>query len=222
VSDRILLVEDDIALGQQVVETLSRAGFEPHWLQDGDAARAINPDDYRMIILDLMLPGTYGMDLLKRYRVKSEVPVLILSARDDTADKIRGLKLGADDYVTKPFFPEELIARVHACLRRPTLVGTERLIVGPIQVDLERREVTTSDGILSLTPVELEILSLLARRKGSPVTRDALVDAALDPAHDGSRRTLDVHISRLRSKLGTDAAQLETVWGIGYRLSESR
>ena len=218
-SNRILLVEEDVALGQLVVQTLSQAGFDPQWVQDGDAARDLDPDDYRVIVLDLMLPGTYGMDLLKRYRMKSEVPVLILSARDDTADKIRGLKLGADDYVTKPFFPEELVARIQACLRRPNLVGTERLVVGAIQVDLERREVSNAAGSLSLTPVEFEILALLARRKGSAVTREALVDAALDPAQDGSRRTLDVHISRLRSKLGKDAIQLETVWGIGYRLS---
>lgn len=219
-SDRILLVEDDAALGQQVVDALSRAGFEPDWVQDGDDARELEPDDYRLIVLDLMLPGTYGMDLLKRYRRKSEVPVLILSARDDTADKIRGLELGADDYVTKPFFPEELLARIQACLRRPNLSSTERLVVGAIVIDFERREVTASSGALSLTPVELEILSTLARRKGAAVTRDALVDAALDPAQDSSRRTLDVHISRLRNKLGEDAVQLETVWGIGYRLSE--
>jgi two-component system response regulator MtrA len=221
VSNRILLVEDDLALGQQVVQTLSQAGFDPHWIQDGDAARGVDPDEYRVIVLDLMLPGTYGMDLLKHYRVKSEVPVLILSARDDTADKIRGLKLGADDYVTKPFFPEELVARIQACLRRPNLVGTERIAVGAISIDLVSREVTHSDGKLSLTPVEFAIIALLARRKGSAVTRDALVGAALDPAHDASRRTLDVHVSRLRSKLGKDAAQLQTVWGIGYRLSEN-
>ena len=220
-SDRILLVEDDAALGQQVVDALSRAGFEPDWVQDGDDARELEPDDYRLIVLDLMLPGTYGMDLLKRYRRKSEVPVLILSARDDTADKIRGLELGADDYVTKPFFPEELLARIQACLRRPNLSSTERLVVGAIVIDFERREVTASSGALSLTPVELEILSTLARRKGAAVTRDALVEAALDPAQDSSRRTLDVHISRLRTKLGDDAVQLETVWGIGYRLSEA-
>jgi DNA-binding response OmpR family regulator len=105
-------------------------------------------------------------------------------------------------------------------LRRPNLVDTERVVVGAIQIDLKAREVVASDGPLSLTPVEFEILALLARRKGSAVTRDALVDAALDPGHDASRRTLDVHISRLRGKLGTNAAQLETVWGIGYRLSE--
>ena len=220
-SDRILLVEDDRALGQQVVETLSRAGFEPHWVQDGDDARALEPDDYRIIVLDLMLPGTYGMDLLKRYRAKSEVPVLILSARDDTADKIRGLQLGADDYVTKPFFPEELLARIQACLRRPNLSASERLVVGAIVVDLERHEVSVAGSPISLTPVELEILSVLARRKGAAVTREALVEAALDPAQDSSRRTLDVHISRLRNKLGEHAEQLQTVWGIGYRLSES-
>ncbi len=219
-SDRILLVEDDLALGQQVVDTLSRAGFEPHWVQDGDDARFLEPDDYRIIVLDLMLPGTYGMDLLKRYRATSEVPVLILSARDDTADKIRGLELGADDYVTKPFFPEELLARIHACLRRPNLTSSERVVVGAIRIDFERREVTGSQGPLTLTPVELEILSTLARRKGAAVSRDALVDAALDPAQENSRRTLDVHISRLRTKLGDDAEQLETVWGIGYRLSD--
>jgi two-component system response regulator MtrA len=221
VPNRILLVEDDVALGQQVVQTLSQAGFDPHWVQDGDAARDVDPDDYRLIILDLMLPGVYGMDLLKRYRLKSEVPVLILSARDDTSDKIRGLKLGADDYVTKPFFPEELIARIQACLRRPNLVDTQRLAVGSIQIDLKRREARTTAGALSLTPVEFEILALLARRKDSAVSRDAIVDAVLDPAHDGSRRTLDVHISRLRSKLGDAAAQLETVWGIGYRLADT-
>jgi len=219
VPNRILLVEDDVALGQQVVQTLSQAGFDPHWVQDGDEARDVDPDDYRVIVLDLMLPGTYGMDLLKRYRVKSEVPVLILSARDDTSDKIRGLKLGADDYVTKPFFPEELVARIQACLRRPNLVDTQRFTVGVIQIDLERREARTTAGTLSLTPVEFEILALLARRKGSAVSRDAIVDAVLDPGHDGSRRTLDVHVSRLRSKLGDAATQLETVWGIGYRLA---
>ena len=220
-SNRILLVEDDVALGQQVVDSLRDAGFEPHWVQDGDDARNLRPDDYRIIVLDLMLPGTYGMDLLKRYRQKSEVPVLILSARDDTADKIRGLRLGADDYVTKPFFPEELLARIHACLRRPNLSASERFVVGAIVVDLERREVTLAGSPVSLTPVELEILSVLARRKGAAVTREALVEAALDPAQDSSRRTLDVHISRLRNKLGEHAEQLQTVWGIGYRLSES-
>ena len=216
--NRILLVEDDEALGRQVCDTLSRAGFDPHWVRDGDAARELDPNTYSVVVLDLMLPGTYGMDLLRLYRRRSEVPVLILSARDDTADKIRGLKLGADDYVTKPFFPEELVARVQACVRRPNLVGSDQAAAGSIRIDLERRVASTSAGALSLTPVEFDILALLVRRKGSAVSRDAIVDAVLDPSLDGSRRTLDVHISRLRTKLGDAAGQLETVWGIGYRL----
>ncbi|MEM7136746.1 MAG: response regulator transcription factor [Myxococcota bacterium] len=220
-SNRILLVEDDEALGNQVSDSLSQAGFDPHWVADGDDARDLRPDDYCAIILDLMLPGTYGMDLLKRYRAKSEVPVLILSARDDTSDKIRALKLGADDYVTKPFFPEELLARVHACLRRPNLIETERVAVGAISIDFDKREVRSHGEALALTPVEFDVLALLARRKGSAVSRDAIVDAALDGAHEGSRRTLDVHVSRIRRKLGEAADQLETVWGIGYRLVET-
>ncbi|MGB5813283.1 MAG: response regulator transcription factor, partial [Polyangiales bacterium] len=172
------------------------------------------------IVLDLMLPGTYGMDLLKKYRATSEVPVLILSARDDTADKIRGLKLGADDYVTKPFFPEELIARIQACLRRPNFVETTSMKIGAIHIDLEGRQVRLEDTVVSFTQVEFDIVALLARRKGSAVSRDAIVDAVLDAAHEGSRRTLDVHISRIRSKLGDASAQLETVWGIGYRLGD--
>lgn len=219
-TNRILLVEDDEALGQQVWETLLQAGFDPHWVRDGDQARTLEPDDYCAVVLDLMLPGTYGMDLLKKYRRTSETPVLILSARDDTSDKIRGLKLGADDYVTKPFFPEELIARVQACLRRPNLVDTKRVAVGAVQIDFERREARTSEEVLMLTPVEYEILAMLARRKGSAVSRDAIVDTVLDSAHEGSRRTLDVHISRLRRKLGLASGQLETVWGIGYRLND--
>lgn len=219
-TDRILLVEDDEALGHQVSDTLSQAGFDPHWVRDGDEASALEPNRYCAIVLDLMLPGTYGMDLLRKYRRTSEVPVLILSARDDTSDKIRGLKLGADDYVTKPFFPEELVARVQACLRRPNLVDTKRVAVGSLRIDLERHEVRSEDELLSLTRVEYEILALLARRKGSAVSRDAIVDAALDPSSEGSRRTLDVHISRLRRKLGMASGQLETVWGIGYRLND--
>lgn len=219
-SDRVLLVEDDAALGEQVVQTLSRAGFDAHWVQDGDEACSLDPNDYRIVILDLMLPGTYGLEVLKRFRAKSEVPVLILSARDDTSDKIRGLKLGADDYVTKPFFPEELLARIQACLRRPTLQESQRIRIGDIRIDLGRREVGTQAGVLSLTPAEFEIIATLARRRGAAVSRDALVAAALDPAQEGGRRTLDVHVSRLRNKLGPAAGQLQTVWGIGYRLTD--
>lgn len=218
-SDRILLVEDDEKLGAQVVSHLTRAGYEPTWIKDGDAARGEDPSRYSLVILDLMLPGTYGLDLLKRYRTSTEVPVLILSAREDSADKVRALKLGADDYVTKPFWPEELLARVAARLRRPTLERREGPTrFGGLVIDLERREVRVDDADVELTKVELDLLTALAKRPGSPMTRAALVDAALDPEAGGNERTLDVHVSRLRKKLGRYGECVATVWGIGYKL----
>ncbi len=218
-SSRILLVEDDEKLGAQIVGHLRRAGFEPTWCKDGDVARSEDPAAYALIVLDLMLPGTYGMDLLKRYRATSEVPVMILSAREDAADKVRALKLGADDYVTKPFWPDELLARISARLRRPTLERRdEPMRFGRLSVDAAKREARLDDVPLELTRVELDLLLALARRPGSPMTRAALVDAALDPEVGGNERTLDVHVSRLRKKLGPLADAIATVWGIGYKL----
>jgi DNA-binding response OmpR family regulator len=217
-ADRILLVEDDPKLGAQVVGYLEEAGFEVTWVQDGDAARAEDPSRYALVILDLMLPGTYGLDLLKRWRDDSDVPVLILSARDHTADKVRGLSLGADDYMTKPFWPGELIARVQARLRRPVLGRSRVVTAGPLTVDLEARRAEVNGAPVALTPVELGILSVLAGRAGSAITRAELVDEVLDPQNPSAERTLDVHVSRLRKKLGPAGDRVATVWGIGYRL----
>lgn len=214
----VLLVEDDEALGRQVVDQLRRADFDVAWLKDGDEARRASLDGLSLVILDLMLPGTYGLDVLRRIRERSEVPVLILSARNDTQDKVRGLALGADDYLGKPFWPEELLARVRARLRRPILSRSDVIEVGPIRVDLASRAVTVAGQAVDLTRTELELLSTLARRAGSALSRQALVAAALDPERQGTERTLDVHVSRLRKKLGEAGDRLETVWGIGYRL----
>ncbi len=165
-----------------------------------------------------MLPGTYGMDLLKIFRQQGDTPVLVLSARQDTSDKVRALKLGADDYLTKPFWPEELVARVRARLRRPELRREDgRQKVGAIVLDGDARTVEVGDEAIELTKAELDVLLALARRPGSAMTRRALVEAALE---QGSERTLDVHVSRLRKKLGTAGAQIATVWGIGYKLLE--
>lgn len=217
---KVLVVEDDEELGAQIRDQLVQAGYEAVWEKDGDAALLQDPSAYALVILDLMLPGTYGMDVLKHYRKKSDVPVIILSARNETTDKVRGLQLGADDYMTKPFWPEELVARVAARLRRPVLQRGERLVVGPIAVDLAKREVAVDGEPVELTRVELEILATLAQRPGSAMSRAALVDAALDPDRQGTERTLDVHVSRLRKKLGEAGARIETVWGVGYRLRE--
>lgn len=218
-SERILVVEDDEKLGASVVASLSREGLDVTWQKDGDEAARLDPHAFDLVILDLMLPGKYGLDLLKLFREQCDVPVLILSARDDASDKVRALKLGADDYVTKPFFPEELVARVRARLRRPSLDRTGALRVPGLVIDVEARVVRLESGEVELTRVELDLLIALARRAGSAITRAALVRAALDPATGGHERTLDVHVSRLRKKLGPVGEQIQTVWGIGYKLS---
>jgi len=219
VSERVLLIEDDEKLGAQVVGHLRRAGYEPTWIKDGDEAARVEPHPFSLIVLDLMLPGTYGMDLLKRFRASSEVPVLILSAREDSSDKVRALKLGADDYVTKPFWPDELLARIAARMRRPALERREPVVTfGLLSIDVERRDVRVDGASIDLTNAELAILLALAKRPGSPMTRAALVDAALDPDSGGNERTLDVHVSRLRKKLGAYGECVATVWGIGYKL----
>jgi len=214
VSERVLLVEDDESLGRQIVGHLEGDGFTVDWIKDGDTALAADPAPYSLVILDLMLPGAYGLDVLKRLREDHDVPVLILSARNETADKVRSLQLGADDYVTKPFWPEELLARVRARLRRPVLQREGVLRTGPLALDLSARRVEVEGETVELTRAEFEILSALARRAGSAVARAWLLDAL----QDGTERTLDVHVSRLRKKLGPAGGLIKTVWNIGYRL----
>ena len=218
---RVLLVEDDEELGAQITSRLAGAGFEPTWWKAGrDLGRDALPE-VELVILDLMLPGTYGMEMLKQLRQHSVVPVLVLSARIDTADKVRALQLGADDYLTKPFWPEELLERVKARLRRPGMARSGVIEAGPLRIDVERREASVGGAPLEPTRIELEILIALAERPGAAITRRALVERVLDPHRDGNERTLDVHVSRLRKKLG-DPALIETVWGIGYRLAARR
>jgi two-component system response regulator MtrA len=219
VADRILVIEDDPELGGQIVASLRRGGFEPTWWQSGRLIEPAQLAGVSLIVLDLMLPGVYGMEILKQLRgAGAEVPVLVLSARNDTADKVRALKLGADDYMTKPFWPEELIERVRARLRRPTLQRGDALEVGGLRLDLATRGVSVDGSAVELTRVEFDLLAALARRPGVAVTRGWLVDHVLDPDREGSERTLDVHVSRLRKKLGA-SVKVETVWGIGYRLA---
>ena len=214
VSERVLLVEDDESLGRQIVGHLEGDGFLVDWIKDGDTALAADPSPYSLVILDLMLPGAYGLDVLKRLREGHDVPVLILSARNETADKVRSLQLGADDYVTKPFWPDELLARVRARLRRPVLQREGVLRTGCLALDLSARRVEVNGEQKELTRAEFDILAALARRAGSAVARAWLLDAL----QDGTERTLDVHVSRLRKKLGPAGALIKTVWNIGYRL----
>jgi two-component system response regulator MtrA len=217
VSQRILIVEDDHKLGLQILERLRGAGYAPHWLDEGRLLSRAELDTYSLVILDLMLPGIYGMDVLKDLRAQSDVPVLVLSARIETSDKIRALKLGADDYITKPFWPEELIERVRARLRRPALARGAGIEIGSLFIDTNRREVLVDRQRVELTRSEFDVLALLAEQPGVAITRRGLAERVLAADRDSCERTLDVHISRLRRKLGPRVS-IETVWGIGYRL----
>jgi len=212
---RVLVVEDDAELGAQIVRHLEGAGLVVRWVRDGKEARDVDLAPFALVVLDLMLPGMYGLDVLKHFRKTSDVPVLMLTARNETSDKVRALALGADDYVTKPFWPEELVARVQARLRRPVMTRGDVVACGSLRIDLAAHTVRVGDTSLELTPVELSLLVALARRPGSAMTRASLVEAALDL---GNERTLDVHVSRLRKKLGDAGPRIATVWGIGYRL----
>ncbi|MBK7401370.1 MAG: response regulator transcription factor [Myxococcales bacterium] len=218
-TQRILLVEDDPELGAQVVADLRRAGYEVDWQTRGTSQHEDLGATYALVILDLMLPGLHGLDMLKQLRVHSDLPVLVLSARNETPDKVRALQLGADDYMTKPFWPDELLERVRARLRRPVLARAGRLEVGRLVLELGARKVWLDGREIDVTRVEFALLSLLAKRPGEAFSRAALVAQALDPERDGTERTLDVHVSRLRKKLG-GGDMIATVWGIGYRLEE--
>jgi two-component system response regulator MtrA len=220
-SDRILLIEDDAQLGAEIVGHLKHAGYDTDWWTEGRKLAAVEARDLALVIVDLMLPQTYGMDILKDLRGWSDVPVLVLSARNDTADKIRALKLGADDYMTKPFWPDELLERVRARLRRPTLRRGEVIELGALHLDRSQREVHVDGQLVDLTRVEFDLLHALAERPGVAVTRSWLVDHVLDPERGGNERLLDAHVSRLRKKLG-GSVPIDTVWGIGYRLGAER
>jgi two-component system response regulator MtrA len=220
-SAKILLVEDDERLGQQIVDRLSNAGFQLEWLRDGVAAIAADPRETALLVLDLMLPGAHGLKVLERWRERCDVPVLVLSAMNEAETKVRALEIGADDYLTKPFWPEELLARVRARLRRPSLHGdgvADVIEVGPIRIDTKAHTAHLEGVTLELTRVEFELLCALARRAGAAIARKWLAENVLDPKRQGDERTLDVHVSRLRKKLGAHGARLATVWGVGYRL----
>lgn len=217
---RVLIVEDDDALASQIDLQLRQLGLTPlRW----SVGRPIHPDyppDVDLVVLDLMLPEVDGFTVLEQLRSVSDVPVLVLSARDGSDDKVRALRLGADDYLCKPFWPEELRERVLARLRRPVLRRSEVLVLGAISIDRRGHRVTVDGELLSLTPTEHAILLELASRPGHAFTRRALAQAALDPDRDGNERSLDAHLSRLRKKLGNGI--IETVWGVGYRLAGPR
>jgi DNA-binding response OmpR family regulator len=217
----IVVVEDDRNIAELVDLYLRNAGFRV--LQAGDAARGLElvaQEKPLLVLFDIGLPGPLdGLQACRELRKTSDVPVVMITARDDEVDRILGLELGADDYLTKPFSPRELVARVRAILRRSEpgrRSSDEPVTVGTVTVDTQRREVTTPEGQVPLTAREFDLLAHFAENPGIVFTRQQLLDAVWGSGWFGDERTVDVHVRQLRRKLG-DALPLTTVWGVGYR-----
>ena len=221
----ILVVEDEPALAESVKYSLEREGFGVEIAPDGEKAlerfRSGQPD---AMVLDLMLPKLSGLDVCRIVRGESSVPILVLTAKDAESDKVAGLELGADDYVTKPFSTRELVSRVRALLRRAGMVAQteadEMLRGGPVEIDVARHEARVRGSSVQLPPKEFELLEAFLRRKGRLLTREFLIEEVWGADYYGDTRTLDVHVKRLRQKIEEDPRtpiHLLTVRGLGYR-----
>jgi len=218
----VIVVEDDPNIADLVEMYLRREGYRV--LQASDGTRGlelVRQERPRMVILDVGLPGGVdGLDVCRQLGANDSPPILILTARDDEVDRVLGLELGADDYVTKPFSPRELVARVKAILRRAEGRGSkvpEVLRAGAVEVDTGRREARLEGDVVALATREFDLLRYLAENAGLALSRRQLLDGVWGPGWYGDERTVDVHVRQLRKKLG-DALPLDTVWGVGYRL----
>jgi DNA-binding response OmpR family regulator len=219
----ILIVEDEGSIASFVAMYLKRAGFAVRVAARGEEAlEEAAVEAPSLIVLDLMLPDLDGIDVCRRIRQRSDVPILMLTARDDDVDKIIGLEVGADDYLTKPFNPGELVARVKSILRRANPERRElesaRLEHGALHIDAGRREVTVAEEEVQLAPKEFDLLWELLDHRGLVLTRDQLLERVWGYTFAGDTRTVDVHVRQLRRKLG-DASPIVTVWGVGYKVS---
>lgn len=217
----ILVVDDEPNIRDLVRLYLEQAGFAVEEAADGPAAierHARRPPD--LVVLDLMLPGMDGMEVTREIRRTAETPILMLTARGEEIDRILGLELGADDYLAKPFHPRELVARVKAVLRRtdPAVRAGRTIEVGSLRIDPRRREVTLDGAPVALRPREYDLLVALARDPGVVWSRDALLEGVWGTDYPGETRTVDVHVSALRARLGPAGPTIEPVKGVGYRL----
>lgn len=227
---RILIADDEPSVRDSVGYALAQEGFEVTAAEDGTAAeeRLVGDFDFDLLILDIMMPGKSGLDICREVRSRSAVPIIILTAKDAEVDKVVGLEVGADDYVTKPFSVRELLGRVRAQLRRRELDRAPapeqtRIVSGPVTIDLARHVVTVRGRTVSLTRSEFQLLRLLAARPGEVFRRSQIMEELWQTEFDGDERACDVHISNLRQKVETDPQRPElvlTVRGIGYKFAD--
>jgi len=220
----ILVADDDANIAGLVQMYLRKAGYEVAIARDGDeTVQLLREREFDLLVLDIMMPGKDGLQIIRGLRRRSEMPVIFLSARSSDIDKVAGLQLGADDYVTKPFNPQELVARVQSVLRRSRAaadVPAEELRAGDLRMDVRNRLATVRDRQIQLTPKEFDLLATFVRFLNVTLDRDKLLDLVWGTSFYGAR-TVDVHIVRLRSKLEGSGLKIETVWGSGYRLVEA-
>ena len=223
---KILIIEDEIELVRVLQSYLEQANFTVLSANKGDSGLSLwaqkHPD---LVILDLNLPGMDGLDVAREIRKKSETPIIMVTARVEETDRLIGLELGADDYITKPFSPREVVARVRAVLRRAGSPKTERKVLasGSLEIDLEAHTVTCAGELVDLTPTEFTLLETMASQPGRVFSRLQLLDATQGDAYEGYERTIDAHIKNLRAKIEPDTKDpifIETVFGIGYRFSK--
>ncbi len=224
VSEKILVVDDEVKIVRVVRAYLEREGYRVLEAHDGkEALEVARREKPELVVLDLMLPEISGWDVCRTLRQETSIPILMLTARDDDTDKIVGLELGADDYVTKPFNPKELVARVRAILRR---VGRqpvgETILSGDLRIDLQKREVLVGSKEVHLTPTEFDLLKVMAEHPGRVFTRAQLLDTAAGVSFEGYDRAVDSHIKNLRQKIEADPRKpryVLTVFGVGYKFA---
>jgi len=220
-ASRILVVDDDTALAEMIGIVLRTEGFEPSFCADGAAAvEAWRQERPELVLLDLMLPGMDGIEVCTRIRAESGVPIIMLTARTDTADVVRGLESGADDYIVKPFNPKELVARIRTRLRPASTAPAEVLRIGDLSVDVAAHEVRRGDEVIALTPLEFELLVALASKPPQGVSREALLEQVWGYHYKADTRLVNVHVQRLRAKVEIDPDNpriVMTVRGVGYR-----
>lgn len=219
-STRVLIIDDDERLNALLTKYLSGFGFSVRAVTHPDAGlRAFKSDPPDLLVLDIMLPDTDGLTVCRKVRESSRIPIIMLTARGDVADRIVGLELGADDYLPKPFEPRELVARMQAVLRRGAHPDEEIVRVGPLEVNWARQSASLAGRPLALTTAEFELLGLLVRNRGRVLTRDRIMEAMKGIDAEAYDRSIDVLVSRVRQKLGDDAKRstfIRTVRGIGY------
>ena len=221
---KILLVEDEASFSDALSYVLGKEGFEVVLADTGDGAiTAFDKGGADLVLLDLMLPGLSGTEVCRQLRSRSAVPIIMLTAKDTEVDKVVGLELGADDYVTKPYSKAELVARIRAVLRRQgdnTESDQGVITAGPVRIDIERHQVNINDELISLPLKEFELLEFLVRNSGRVLTRAQLIDRVWGSDYFGDTKTLDVHVKRLRAKIESDPANpvyIQTIRGLGYK-----